>query len=427
MSIQEQFKLALERVEPGDVTPVMLFPIGTFKSAKYPELPLTRDLADEVIANFAGNVLGTEPVVDTSGKHDTSAPAGAWVKRVYVSPTKDGGEAAFADVQWTDIGAQKVNAREYQYNSVELGPVVDNVTGVRTENVLRSVTLTNTPVIRILPKLLEAGDVIAEPVELALSEVTAAGEAPQPSIEDDMLALAARLDETLKGRRGVPVIRTLLREAFAKVRTHSLSEDDGNPAESHPASSDGVSQPAKADEGQPVALAEGDAAAKGVDPRMKSVIQKLQLSEDADESAILAAVVTLSEERDSEKTRADAAEARLAEGERAARTAAVEAQLSELIDGGHLLPGQKDEMLALAEDSPSGFDRAVAVLKTSKALELGEAGTSEGGDANTDPEEALTVKASEIAKERGVDMATALDLALSENPTIADAYKATRI
>jgi len=91
MSIQEQYKLALERVEPGDISPICLFPIGTFTSAKYPELPLTRELADEVIANFAANILGTEPVVDTSGKHDTSAPAGAWVKRVYVTDVKDGG------------------------------------------------------------------------------------------------------------------------------------------------------------------------------------------------------------------------------------------------------------------------------------------------------------------------------------------------
>jgi len=366
MKFQDHYELALESVAGGDVTPMMLFPIGIFKSAKYPELPLTRELADQVIANFEAGVLGTEPVVDTSGNHDTSAPAGAWVKRVYVAPTKDGGEAAFADVKWTDVGARKISDREYQYNSVELGPVVDNLTGLRTENVLRSVTLTNTPVIRLLPPILEAGDSMAEPVDVALSEVEEA---------------------------------------------HTLTEDDGNPAETSDGSSEPVSHHAKGDEGQPAKLDEGDAAQKGSD-LMKTVALKLNLAEDADEGLILAEVVKLTDER-------DAAVAKIAAVEKAARDAEVEHLLSELVDGAHILPGQKEAWKKLADDAPDSFTVFAENAKKTKAIELGESGDGANVEESDDPNIALAELATKIASERKLELGTAMDAALAERPDLA--------
>ena len=384
MSIQESYKLALESVSAGDVTPMMLWPIGQFTSAKYADLPLTRELADEVIANFAGKVLGTEPVVDSSGSHDTAAPAAAWVKRVYVAPTKDGGEACFADVQWTEVGAQKVSDHEYQYNSVELGPVIDNVTGKKTDNVLRSVTLTNTPVIRLLAPVLDAADTIAmsEPVEILLSEISLS---TMPASDPSILA----------------------------------SEDDGDPVEPADAVSEPVSQAAKGDEGQPLQLDEDDAAQKGSDS-MKSVALKLNLAEDADETTILAEVVRLAEDRDAEKGRADEATAKLAEVEKAKRDAEVEAKLVELIDGGHVLPGQKEMWLSLAEAAPASFDAMAESAKKAKAIELGETGdgtppADESDDANT----ALAELAAKIAKDRDLELGAAMDVALAERPDLA--------
>jgi hypothetical protein len=428
MTFADSYKLALERVAAGDVTPMMLFPIGRYTSAKYPELPLTRELADEVIANYEGGILGTEPFVEVSGSHDTSAPAGAWVKRVYMAPTKDGGEALYADVKWTEIGARKVSDREYAYNSVELGPVVDNRTGAKTANVLRSVTLTNTPVIRLLPPILEAGDSIAlaEPVEVLCSEIRLAEEPdPMASLLADLEAVIGKASETLRGKPGVRAIRTYLREALGKASAHKLSDqsptsdtDDGE-AHDQPVG-DASGESLSASEGLSAAEPEPDAK-KGGDP-VKDVALKLNLAEDASEDLILAEVVKLAEDRDAEKARADAAESKMAEEAKRIRGEAVERTLSELIEGGHLLPANKDEMLALAEDSPAGFDHTVTVLKTSKAIELGERGDgSEPPEPVTydDPSVELAEKAQAlITAGKATDVAAAQDMVLAESPDL---------
>jgi len=424
MSFQDSYRLALEKVAAGDVTPIMLWPIGTFKSAKYPNLSLTRELADEVIANFAGGILGTEPVVDSSGRHDTSAPAAGWVKRVYVAPMASGGEAAFADVQWTEVGAQKVNGREYQYNSVELGPVIDNVTGEKTDNVLRSVTLTNTPVIRLLPRILAAGDAIAEPVTVALSEITVAeDEDPMASLLADLEAVISKADETLRGKPGVRAIRTYLREVRAKASAHSMTEDPGDPAASDSASSEPDSQDAKGDEGHSTTLADGSAEPKEGD-HMKTVALKLKLAEDATEEVILAEVTRLEESRDAEKLRADEATASLAEVKKAKRAGEVEVVLAELISGGHVAPGQKGTWLALAEAAPEQFDAMAEAAKQHKVIDLGEHGASGGneGSAYANPSVELAEKAKARAAKDGLKYAAAEKLVLAEDPDLKTRY-----
>jgi hypothetical protein len=113
----------------------------------------------------------------------------------------------------------------------------------------------------------------------------------------------------------MPAVRTLLREVRAKAASHSLSEGDerdgtnldspvevqreapvaaadSSPAGAQTPSSQAVAQ-GWACEGDGTRLAEGDAATKGVDPEMKTVIRRLKLAEDADETAVLAAIELL--------------------------------------------------------------------------------------------------------------------------------------
>jgi len=440
MSFSESFKLALERVSAGDITPLMLFPLGHFTSQKYPDLPLTRKLADEVIANYSGGVLGTDPFVEISGNHDTSAPAGAWVRRVYMAPTKDGGEALFADVQWTEVGAQKVSDREYAYNSVELGSVVDNRTGAKTNNVLRSITLTNTPVIRLLPPVLEAGDSIAmaEPVEILCSEVTTAedGEEDDPfaCLMNDIEALIAKADETLRGKPGVRAIRTYLREVRSKAGAHKLAEscDESTTGDTDDGTDDGASigdasgESLSASEDEPETTCQPDARKGGGD--VKSIALKLNLAEDASEELVLSEVVRLSEERDAEKARADAAEAKLAEEAGRVRAQELEAALAEAMrmdEKGyvHLLPAQKELVLSLAESSHEAAMNWVA-----EAMKVTGWKFSEIGDGSPAPDpvvyESASVELAERAQVRkdadGVSFAEAQRLILTEDPALAE-------
>lgn len=146
---------------------------------------------------------------------------------------------------------------------------------------------------------------------------------------------------------------------------------------------------------------------------MKSVALKLNLAEDADETLVLAEVVKLTDER-------DAAVAKIAAVEKAARDAEVEHLLSELVDGAHILPGQKEAWTKLAEDAPESFAVFAENAKKVKAIELGETGdgsqpAEESEDANT----ALAELAAKIAKDRDLELGAAMDVALAERPDLA--------
>lgn len=472
-SFIDHYKLALTNVQAGDMVPVPLFPIGEWKSAKYPSLPLTRDLADELVANFEAGILGTEPMLDSSGKHDTSSPAAAWFKRLYVAPTKDGGEMLFGDARLTDLGAEQLNSGAYKYDSVEIGSVVDNRTGDTTPNVFRSATLTNTPVLRMLPPVLEAVDSIAasEPIEVACSEVAPAID-PVAELCDKIDSLLSDLNDSLKGKAGISSIRSFMREVKAKASVHKLAEYeftlaawtaayiDALPDNAFAYIEDGGSQDtdgkttprslrhfpirdasgkydpehvrnalSRLPQSTLPAVAKAKAAAtigaaakacgigdsmKGAED-MKKTIEFLQLAEDASDDTVLAEVTKLAE-------RATAAEAKLAESESNARKAVVEAKLAELIDGGHIYPADKDEWVALAEEAPARFDSLTEKAKAHKVVDLGEHGDAgdhsddlHGDDIGTQ----VAVKAAEIAKAEGIDLADATEKAIASIPDLA--------
>ncbi|MFA5123761.1 phage protease [Zavarzinia sp.] len=411
-----------DAVSSGDVIPFPLFPIGTWKSAKYPNLPLTRDLAETLIANFEAGILGTEPMLDSSGKHDTSAPAAAWFKRLHIEPTIDGGEMLFGDGQVTEIGAELLNGQAYKYLSIELGPVVDNRSGAKTDDVFKSGTLTNTPVLRMMPAVLEAAGHIA----VKLSEITAADAIdPVQELLDELSSLAGKLDERLKGKKGMPSARTFLRELRGKIAAYSLADpppEDSDPTPDPAAVSEPVSHDAKGDEGDAIEASEAAADPKGAEP-MKTVIQALKLAEDVDEAAVLAAVQTIIDERDAVTTK-------LAEAEQAQRKQLAESKVDELISGGHLAPAEKPTWLSLAEAAPEQFEAMSDAAKARKVIDLSEHGAPAtqgdevGSYANASVE--LSEKAKTRASKDGVTFASAMSLVLAEDADLAARYDAFR-
>lgn len=223
--IAELYRLA--DVEAGKPAPMMVFPVGDWTSAKYPRLSLSQELADEVIANFEADVLRTRVPIDTN--HDAKSPANGWVDRLYMAPFEwsgVSGEALFADWTPNERGAQTVNAGEYAYDSLEIGSHEDPVTGTVYDNVLKAISLTNRPVLRMMPAVLEAGEALklSEPIELQLSEVAPADDDPMASLLADLEAVLAKAGDTLKGKPGVRAIRTYLRETLTKASAHKLAE-----------------------------------------------------------------------------------------------------------------------------------------------------------------------------------------------------------
>ena len=153
-------------------------------------------------------------------------------------------------------------------------------------------------------------------------------------------------------------------------------------------------------------------------------LKALQLTEGASEDAVQTAVLALVEDRDTQKTARVAAETTLATVVKAKRDGEVETKLSELIADGHVLPGQKETWLKLAETAPESFDAMAEQVKTVKAIDLGEKGTDKHGDTDKAASVQLAEAADKIAAERKVDLATATDLALTENPELKARYAA---
>ena len=405
---------ALAEVVAGKPSPMMLFPVGDWRSEKYPKLSLPQELADAVIANFDADVMHRRVPVESVGSHDATSPAGGWLDRVYMAPFEWqglSGEALYADWTPNERGAQIVNDGEYAYNSVELDSFIDPMTGDKSVNVLKAVALTNRPVLSFMPPVRDAGDSIklAEPVEIALAEITLAA---IPEFIKKSMRAKWRKQNPGKDDAEMP---------------DNMKEDPDATKASVDASSEPASHDAKGDEGHNVALADGDADKKGGPIVDLKTLETLKLSEGADESAVSAAVMALSEDRDTQKGRAEAAEAKLAEEAKRIRSEAVERTLGELIEGGHITPGQKGEMLLLAEDSPAGFDRAAEILKTSQAIVLGEVGTSQSGADEKPADVQLAERAKALhAAGKAASIALAQGMVLAEDPALAERIRTAR-
>lgn len=437
-SFLDHFELSLADVAAGQRVPIPLFPLGTWKSSKYPTLPLTRELADELIAGFEAGLLGTEPVLDSSGSHDTSAPAAGWFKKLYVAPTKDGGEMLFGDAELTDLGAQMLNDGLYKYDSIEIGPVVDNATGAKTDNVFRSATLTNTPVLRILPPILDAADTIA------LSEITMSEPGSYQALRDELEVAIGRGwvcdfgPDWVVYEDGVIDANRTYKAPYTKseagitlgVPVEVKRETTYVPADSSPAGAQPASSPTyatgMADEGHGAHLSEGDAAKKGVETLMKTVALKLSLAEDASEEAILAAVTTLAEHDAAETERANAAEAKLAEAAKTAALTAFEAKLDEKITGGFIATGERETYVKLASEQSVELAESMVEARTAKVIETGERGSDAEGPTYADASVELAEKAKARAAKDGIDIVKAQALVLAEDRTLAERVQSER-
>lgn len=232
-------RLAEQQIAAGDVTNVMLFPIGKWSvqnpvlMARYPEgLPLTQETADQMVANFAAGVLGTDVQFTLSnGTHSSGGPAAFWVERLYCAPYEwegRSGDAVWAAARWTQAGADAVNDDQFRYLSIEAGELLTN-DGDKVESwVLQGGVLTNHPALKIMPPLKDAPQALAaaegERTPDCVVELLKLADAEDPvaPLLDDMDALATKVDAALKGRKGMPLFRTMLAQARARIAAHKL-------------------------------------------------------------------------------------------------------------------------------------------------------------------------------------------------------------
>lgn len=453
MKLTSLLRLADTELRAGDVTPVLLFPIGRWKSAKYHTkypngLPLTRETADLMVANFEANTLGIDVQFSIAGAHGLPAAAAFWVQGLKVAPYSwqgHEGEALWADAKWTQAGVDAANGDEFRYLSIEAGDF-ETPTGEIVPWVLQGGVLTNYPVIKIMPPVKDAANAIAAAeertpeLEISLTDLELTDESYN-LIRDELEKAIA--DAFGSGRwvndfsdswviyeaSGDADAFHIYRVAYTRTNSgitfgqpvevkRETSYVPVNAPQPMPSLSGGAS-------GEPVA---GSVSSEGVGGRlnlseeisMSKLTEVLHLSEDAPDELILAEVSKVTAERDT-------ALATLAEREKAERVTKLDAAIAST----RVMPAEKEFLLSLAESSPATFDQMLAAREAAdvKFLDTAEHGKGVTPPDGGAPGKNASVELAELTRARmakdGVDFAKAKGLTLSENPNgIRERYDA---
>lgn len=132
---------------------------GTWKHPAYGQFSITENDIDEFILHFNEKVRGVDIAIDLEhGETPHKGASAGWVK----SLSKQG-SSLLAEIEWTDLGKEKLQAKEYKYFSPEFKfSYEDHETGKKYNNVLMGGGLTNRPFIKNMQPVLLSEDVQLE-------------------------------------------------------------------------------------------------------------------------------------------------------------------------------------------------------------------------------------------------------------------------
>lgn len=105
-------------------------------------LKITEQMLEDFVKNFNAGVYGTEVQVNLG--HFREGEAAGWVKRLIKE-----GQRLLAEVEWTPLGVEKIQSKQYKFTSSELAlSYPDAKTGNKVKNVFIGVALTNVPAVK---------------------------------------------------------------------------------------------------------------------------------------------------------------------------------------------------------------------------------------------------------------------------------------
>lgn len=132
---------------------VEILRVGNFKRRFEDDLKITSLDLEKMKQNFESNARRQEfdgkPVLPFNFSHDSRAEAAGWITGLEIDNDEKNIEALFADVEWTEKGAQKIKEKEFKFVSSEFAfNMKDNETGKIFDIILGGAALTNIPFIR---------------------------------------------------------------------------------------------------------------------------------------------------------------------------------------------------------------------------------------------------------------------------------------
>lgn len=169
-------------------------------------LVITAGMLADYVRNFKDGVYGVDVQVNLG--HDRDGEAAGWIRDLYVEDGK-----LMAQVEWTELGAEKVGKKLFQYVSSELAPRYPHAdTGKEVRNVFIGAALTNVPALKR-----------QQPVTLSEEDLRLFIDRRKA---DHSHAMLTKLIEKMQGRatlsaEDMKLVRELLAEATAEEQaTH---------------------------------------------------------------------------------------------------------------------------------------------------------------------------------------------------------------
>lgn len=124
---------------------VEIMRLGQWNHPLYGKFKITSETFSEIIKNFDDKVRGVDICFDLEhGGTNKKSEAVCWVNKI-----RQDGDRLLAEVDWTDLGKEKVKSKSFRYFSPEFRfNYEDEETGKKYKNVLLGGGLTNKPFIK---------------------------------------------------------------------------------------------------------------------------------------------------------------------------------------------------------------------------------------------------------------------------------------
>jgi phage I-like protein len=354
---------------------------GTWKHPVYGNFSITENDLDDFILHFIENVRGIDIAIDLEhGETPHKSASAGWIKHL----TKQG-NSLLAEIEWTDLGKEKLKSKEYKYFSPEFKfSYEDHETGKKYSNVLMGGGLTNRPFIKNMQPVLLSEDVQIEAHQDNTSFIY------MQNIEKE------RIDKKMNAK-----LLTVL-----KLSENATEEQVSEAIEN--------------------VVKENETLTKEVETKTNEIADKnKEITEKTTENVELSEKIkTLT----SNKTDLEKDNIKLSERITSIETKLVESEWekvsSKLLSEGKLTP-------AMAEKFKVGYmkdkETTLALMETLQPIvELGERGNSQGNNEVKSNIELFENEVNTIVANRKVSYADALVLAEKEKPELFNLYQKER-
>jgi len=352
-----------------DTSKIEIMRTGTWKHPLYGQFSISENDINDFILHFNEGVRGVDIAIDLEhGETPHKGASAGWIKSLNKQ-----GNSLLAEIEWTELGKEKLKNKEYKYFSPEFKFNYEDLeTGKKYTNVLMGGGLTNRPFIKNMQPVLLSEDVQEEYQKDSGFIYIQNMERNENKLNKKLLGIL-KLDENATEEQVNAAINKVVEE------NETLS--------------------------QAVENQKADIEAKTEEVKTKTT-ENVELSEKI--KTLTSSKTTLEQDNIKLSERMQNIETKLVEAE-------WEKVSTKLLNEGKLTPVMADKFKVSYMKDKEGTISLMETLQP--VVKLGEVGSSKG-DNEVSSIKLFEAKVSEIMQEKKVDYTNALALAEKQEPTL---------